>query len=205
MLIAKYRPQQAASYLFANPEHLRLYNRLIGSETLPHIILYGRPGTGKTSFFEVLFNKMLIGEEYFNLVKIDTAYTGKELKLFRQQIERETSKNLAGFGHGRHIVFIDEADQMVPTVQQWLKSNIEKLQHRVTFCMTTNHIDRIDDAVKRRCLKFCIEDHKPEIMKQKLEWVARKENIAASPAQIDSIIKQHGSNIGNCLNELELL
>jgi DNA polymerase III delta prime subunit len=167
--------------------------------------LYGKPGTGKTSFFEVLFNKMLIGEEYFNLVKIDTADTGKELKLFRQQIDRETSKNLAGFGQSRYIVFIDEADQMVPTVQQWLKSNIEKLQHRVTFCMTTNHIDRIDDSVKRRCLKFCIEDHKPEIMKQKLEWVARKENITASPAQIDSIIRKHGSNIGNCLNELELI
>jgi len=207
MLITKYRPQTMTDYIFSSQEQLNLYNEIKRNNQVSHLILYGPPGTGKTTFFEVIFNALGISQECGNLLKVDTADDGKNVKDFKRLLSTFIDGPAAWFvcntNYTRQVVFLDEADQMVPNVQQWLKSNIEATQHRVSYVMTTNHIKNIDDAVKRRCRTLNIASHHSEIIDAKLRWVAEQESIKITDDEIELITNRCGSNIAQAMNDLD--
>jgi len=207
MLIQKYRPQWKHDYVFPNRETLQLYERWLKRGELPHVIIHGPVGTGKTTLMEIIFKALQIDESYHNLLRVDTADAGKDVRVFKKLltdfIDGPMSWVLTESPFAKQVVFIDEADQMVPNVQQWLKSNIERTQHRVTYVMTTNHIKDIDDAVQRRCLTVNLKSHHPKIVQQLLRDIADKEGISASDLQIQTIVNRNGSNIARSINDLD--
>lgn len=207
MLIAKYRPQQGDDYIFSSQEQLNLYTEICKNNHIPNLILYGPPGTGKTTFLEVIFNALSISTGHGNLLKVDTADDGKNVKDFKRLLNTFIDGPAAWFisntNYTKQVVFLDEADQMVPNVQQWLKSNIEATQHRVSYVMTTNHIKNIDDAVKRRCRVMNIASHHSDMIDAKLRWLADQESIKITDAEIQKIVRRNGSNIAQSMNDLD--
>lgn len=56
----KWRPQKLADYVFSNPQQKAQIEKFITNQDIPHLLLHGSPGTGKSSAATMLINELHI-------------------------------------------------------------------------------------------------------------------------------------------------
>jgi len=54
--VEKYRPNTVEEYVFVDENQKQIVQRWISDESIPHLLLSGDPGTGKTTLAKVLIN-----------------------------------------------------------------------------------------------------------------------------------------------------
>lgn len=140
-----------------------------------HILLYGAPGSGKTSFAASLV-KTLGARAWSvnNLVDDDEADRRVSLCATLTLAER----------HEGSIVVVDEAERILDTdwdrrgssAKAWLNDLLERKGLRVIWI--TNHVGHLDEAVKRR-FTYSLHFDEPGIPEARQLWelVARKEKV----------------------------
>ena len=120
------------------------------SESPTHILLYGSPGTGKTSFAHSLLDQLKVPS--FEIVQDDENTT----KHRRAAII--ACFNMTNFNQGS-IVLVDEADNLLNTQSSWFMNGETQdkgwLNHLLDepgtrMIWITNRIDSIEDSVFRR-------------------------------------------------------
>jgi hypothetical protein len=143
------------------------------NETLPNVLLYGAPGTGKTAFVKALAYSsgldyaLTSGSEFAKITDLNQA--NEELRKLLTWAPK-TSKGL--------IVFIDEAESLfvnrkLPTASQHAQDFIntflslvhDQSQKNLMFILATNHPFKLDDAVINRMAKS-IEFTLPEVFER---------------------------------------
>ena len=119
-----------------------------GSST--HLLLYGAPGTGKTSFARSLAGR--VGLPCYEVVReSDNTDQSRRAAIV-------ACLNMTNHGHGS-LVLVDEADSVLNTEGGWLSSGeardkgwlnqfLDQPGHRVVWIV--NRIDRMDESVQRR-------------------------------------------------------
>lgn len=116
------------------------------------LLLYGEPGTGKTQLAKLL--PKAVCEDFY---EGDTIWIDAGLDRGVGKI-REIENRIALYASNSmnfHCVCLDEVDQLSPDAMLALKNVLTRYMDmtspHVLFVMTTNHIARIDAAVKDRC------------------------------------------------------
>ncbi len=113
-----------------------------------HILLYGAPGTGKTSFAHSLAHELGV-KAWAVASGIDDGESNRRTSLLA--CTRIAAQNEGAF------VLVDEAERLLDTDfrgrhkskdKAWLNASLEHKGRRVIWI--TNHISHIDDAVRRR-------------------------------------------------------
>jgi len=143
----KYRPTTLDDYVWVSDELKSRITYWIGvPEKLPHMILYGPSGTGKTTLAELIADAIL-GEN----VEYDLLYINTNKKSGVEAIREEVTGfcELGGFG-GLKVVIIDEADGLSIQAQDKMRGVINDYGDYVRFIFTANKIRSISDALKSR-------------------------------------------------------
>ena len=136
--VTKYRPQTLDALCLPQ----RLKQRFANSVVDAHLLFGGSPGTGKTSLARILASKHTT--KYFN------GSDERRIDIIRKQVIDFCSTNSILNTGINKVVFFEEAEKLTKDAQDALKAVIEKYEKHVKFLFTSNHPERLDEALLSR-------------------------------------------------------
>ena len=142
--VERYRPTQLENYV--GNEHLKAkVERYIKSNDVPHLLLYGRAGTGKTTLAKLIVKNIECDYLYIN------ASDENSVDTVRNKVRQFAST--IGFKDMKVIV-LDECDYITPNAQAALRNLMETFSEHCRFILTCNFVERIIDPLQSRCQVF---------------------------------------------------
>jgi replication factor C subunit 2/4 len=174
--VEKYRPSNINDII--NQEEIKTFlNGAITEKNIPHLLLHGPPGTGKTTIANILiknlysynkndfptWDKIRFFEETKKLrndrILSLNASDERGIKVVREKIKsfaslsivwQEKDKNIPPF----KTILLDEADAMSSDSQFALRRIMEKYSHNTRFILICNYVTKIISPLASRCSKF---------------------------------------------------
>src|SRR5690606_11650979 len=139
----KYRPKKVSDTIL--PERLqKTFQAMVDSSTVPHLLLHGSPGVGKTTIARAMLNEL--GSDCY----MANASSKKERSIgFIDQLEGYCST--VSFAGGRKYVILDEADKLTIDAQDAMRTFLEKVEKNCGFILTCNHAHKLTEAIHSRC------------------------------------------------------
>lgn len=201
--IEKYRPNNLNDII--HHDHIvNTLKKFIKDKTLPHLLLHGPPGTGKTSTI-LSCAKELYGDQFDLMVIEINASEERGIEVVRTRINQfVNTKNLCCPTNNMFkLIILDEADSMTSDAQAILRKTIEKNIKNVRFCLVCNYVKKINIALQSRCVIFRFSALSSDSIKNRLECVVEKENINISRKGINAIIKHSHGDMRRVFNILQ--
>ena len=162
------------------------------------MLFYGPPGTGKTSTILALA-KELYGPEMFKSRVLElNASDERGISIIREKVKdfaRMQLSNAPSNYKDRYpcppfkIIVLDEADSMTQDAQSALRRTMETYSKITRFCLICNYVTRIIDPLASRCSKFRFKTLDQGNAKQRLEDIARMEQVTLEEGAVDTLIK----------------
>ncbi len=189
--IEKYRPRKLSDVI-SQEESVSILNNTLKTGELPHLLLYGGPGTGKTSSVLALSNQ-LFGPRRVNERVIElNASDERGINVVRHKII-----NFAKIAIGTvdpnylcppyKIIILDEADAMTKEAQAALRKVMEENSNITRFCFICNYINQIIEPINSRCVKIRFKPIACNSIMSRLELIARRENITIGQDALKTI------------------
>lgn len=117
---------------------------------MPHIIISGMPGIGKTTSIHCLAHALL-GPNYKDAVLELNASDERGIDVVRNRIKAFAQKKVT-LQPGRHkIIILDEADSMTSGAQQALRRTMEIYSNTTRFALACNQSNKIIEPIQSRC------------------------------------------------------
>jgi replication factor C subunit 2/4 len=117
---------------------------------MPHLLLAGPPGTGKTTTVLALARHTL-GARFKDAVLELNASDDRGIDTVRTRIKQFAQQKVS-LPHGVHkIVLLDEADSMTSAAQQALRRTMELFSSTTRFALACNMSSKIIEPIQSRC------------------------------------------------------
>jgi len=191
--VEKYRPTTLDTYI--GNEHLKSKVSIyLESGDLPHLLLYGKAGTGKTTLAKLLVNNIDCDYLYIN------ASDENNVETVRTKVKNFAST--VGFKDMK-VIILDECDYITPNAQAALRNLMETFSKHCRFILTCNFVERIIDPIQSRCQSFqIIPPSKTEVAKH-LHSILIQENIMDSPEDIKVLVETGYPDIRRVINSAQ--
>jgi len=206
--IEKYRPN-TINEIVGNGQVISILDNMVEKNSLPHIILFGSSGTGKTSTV-LAFAKKIYGKFYRHMILELNGSDDRGINVVREQIKEfcSTNNNLYKMFNKKNmykLVILDEVDSMTLDGQFALRRIIENYTENTRFCLICNYITKITPALRSRCLAFRYEPLSNDFIMDKLYDIMDKENVDLEDEIIDKIILKSNGDLRKSINMLQCL
>ncbi len=142
--VEKFRPKTADDYVWIDREQKHMVETWIKDKYIPHLLLGGNAGAGKTTLAKVLVNELGIDPAEFLHIN---ASRDNGVDVLRNKITNFCSTMAMG---PFKIVLLDEADYISPPAQGILRGVIEQYSDSVRFILTCNYPNKIIPALHSR-------------------------------------------------------
>ena len=144
LFVEKYRPNTLDNYI--GNQHLKSkVKHYLESGDLPHLLLYGKAGTGKTTLAKLLVKNIDCDYLYINASDENNVETVRtKVKDFASTIGFKDMK----------VIILDECDYITPNAQAALRNLMETFSKHCRFILTCNFVERIIDPLQSRCQVF---------------------------------------------------
>jgi replication factor C small subunit len=196
LFVEKYRPSTLD--LYVADEELKAFIKVcIDNNYIPHLLLHGIQGTGKTTLAKMLANTLDCDYIYIN------ASDERNIDTVRDKIVSFASTN--SFSPLK-IVILDEADFLTPVAMAALRSVMEQFSAKTRFILTCNYIEKIIDPLISRCQTFSINPPKKiDLLKHICLNILDKEEVNYSRGDVATIITKHFPDIRKMINVCQSL
>ena len=142
----KYRPSKLKDYV--GNEHLKTkVENYLETGEIPHLLLYGKAGTGKTTLAKLIVKS--IDCDYM----IINASDENNVETVRNKVKNFASS--MGFKPYK-IIILDEFDYMTANAQAILRNLMETFSAHCRFILTCNYVEKVIEPIQSRCQTFQI-------------------------------------------------
>lgn len=139
-----HKPKSISEYVFKNEKQKKQVQEWLKSGALPHMLLSGSPGTGKTTLAEVLLNEL--GVNKFD-IKVVNASKDNSVDFIRDTIT--SFIQTSGYGNMKYVL-LDEADFLSISSQSVLRHMMSEYADTARFILTCNYPQKIIPALHSR-------------------------------------------------------
>jgi replication factor C small subunit len=189
----KYRPDTLEGYI-GNDDFKSSLQQWIDSNDIPHLLLTGGAGTGKTTAAKLIINNINCDSLYINCSDENGIDTIRDkVKSFASAASFKPQK----------VVIMDEADFLTINAQAALRNIIETYSLNTRFVFTCNYIERIIDPIQSRTVIFELTPPSMQDVAFKCVEILDLESIVYTKADIVRIVKQTYPDIRKTLNLLQ--
>jgi replication factor C small subunit len=189
----KYRPDTLEGYI-GNDDFKSSLQQWIDSNDIPHLLLTGGAGTGKTTAAKLIINNINCDSLYINCSDENGIDTIRDkVKSFASAASFKPQK----------VVIMDEADFLTINAQAALRNIIETYSLNTRFVFTCNYIERIIDPIQSRTVMFELTPPSMQDVAFKCVEILDLEEIVYTKADIVRIVKQTYPDIRKTLNLLQ--
>jgi DNA polymerase III delta prime subunit len=191
--VEKYRPSSMDTYI--GNEHLKSKVSIyLESGDLPHLLLFGRAGTGKTTLAKLLVKNIECDYLYINASDENNVDTVRnKVKNFASTIGFKDLK----------IIILDECDYITPNAQAALRNLMETFSKHCRFILTCNYVERIIDPIQSRCQLFQIIPPSKKEVAQKLHTILIDENVNGELEDIKILVDSGYPDIRRVINSAQ--
>jgi DNA polymerase III delta prime subunit len=192
--VEKYRPNTIDGYVFRDEKQRRQIVTWIKDKSIPHILLSGAAGIGKTTLAKILINELEIDD--CDVLEINASRTNSvedvrdKITNFVQMIPFSAFK----------VVLLDEADYLSPNAQAALRGVMEEYHATSRFILTCNYPNRIIPAIHSRCQGFHIEKTDFTEFTARVATILVEENVDFDLETLDLYVKVSYPDLRKCIN-----
>jgi len=192
--VEKYRPRKLTEYV--GNEHLKQkVSDYLQSGDVPHLLFFGKAGTGKTTLAKLIVNSISCDYIVINASDENNVDTVRnKVKGFASTIGFKDMK----------VIILDEFDYMTPNAQAILRNLMETFSKHCRFILTCNYVEKVIDPIQSRCQTFQIVPPTKKDVAVQISQILGKEGIGFQPADLVPIIDSSYPDIRKIINTCQL-
>ena len=195
--VEKYRPKSIDGYVFRDAHQRKQVETWIKDKSIPHLLLSGSAGIGKTTLAKILIHEL--GIEDYDVLEINASRTNS-VDDVRDKITNFVQ--MIPFGPFK-VVLLDEADYLSPNAQAALRGVMEEYHATSRFILTCNYPNRIIPALHSRCQGFHVEKTDQTEFTARAATILVEENVEFDLDTLDAYVKVTYPDLRKCIQLLQ--
>ena len=188
--VESYRPDTLEGYV-GNEHILEKVKIYIDNEDVPHLLLYGQAGTGKTTLAKIITNQIDCDVMYIN------ASDENNVDTVRDKIRGFASS--MGFRKWK-IIILDESDYLTPNAQAALRNLMETFSKSTRFILSCNYVEKVIDPIQSRCQTFGITPPSKKEVAVRLKEILDTEGVSYEISDLAILVNSGYPDIRRVLN-----
>ncbi|MGD6810025.1 MAG: replication factor C small subunit [Candidatus Bathyarchaeia archaeon] len=204
MWVEKYRPKILDDVVDQHDivESLKAFMR--NPKTMPHLMLAGIPGTGKTTTALCIAHELFGIQNWRNFTLELNASDERGIDTIRERVKDFSRYSRGAFGDVPFaLVILDESDQMTGPAQTALRRIMETSSRTSRFILICNQSSKIIEPIQSRCAIFRFSRLDRTAMIEHLKCIAKKENVDLSPVAAERIVDYAEGDLRHAINALQ--
>ena len=191
--VERYRPVSLENYI--GNEHLKTkVSKYISTGDIPHLLLHGKAGTGKTTLAKLLVSNIDCDQMYVNASDENNVETVRnKIKMFASSVGFKDLK----------VIILDECDFLTPNAQAALRNLMETFSKHCRFILTCNYVERIIDPIQSRCQSFQIIPPSKKEVAIHTSSILNTEGISFDNEQIVTMVNSSYPDIRRIINAVQ--
>jgi replication factor C small subunit len=195
--VEKYRPLKLVD-LILSPENRKFFEDIKTKQEIPHLLLCGVQGSGKSSLAKITVRELLDCQYlYIN------ASSENGIDTMRNKISNFVST--MSIDNKLKVVIFDEADFLTAGAQAGLRNIMEEFSDNSRFILTGNYYNRLIGPIQSRCLQFELIPPLDGCIKRCVS-IIKAEDIKVENGQKErliNLIKVNYPDLRSIINELQ--
>mgnify|MGYP003132808063 FL=1 len=191
--VEKYRPDKLENYI--GNDHLKTkVERYINDQDIPHLLLYGKAGTGKTTLAKLIIKNIECDYLYIN--------ASDENSVDSVRFKIRAFASTVGF-KDKKIVILDECDYLTPNAQAALRNVMETFSQHCRFILTCNYVERVIDPIQSRCQSYKIVPPKRSDVARHVVNILKQEQVIHDLDDVAALVTANYPDVRRIINSLQ--
>jgi replication factor C small subunit len=197
----KYRPR-TLDEIVDREEIVSRFKSFVKDKNLPHLLLVGPAGVGKTTSILCLARD-LYGSSYQNYILELNASDERGIDVIREKVKNFARTAAIASEVSFKILVLDEADSLTTPAQHALRRTMEVYTRTCRFCLIGNYSENIIDPIQSRCSVFRFGPLAEKDIKSYITTIAKKEEVKLLSEGLDAVFEASQGDMRKATNLLQ--